>query len=169
MVNLSTRAETSVWICKICCQHIHDQADQHILVFGVRFRHKEGQRGEAHIIDNQCSILSHQTAIPVQKVQKEQRRTAFVAIRKRMILDDEVQKVGGLGLDCRIGGLSKGALIQIAQDRQKAVPALLPEETSGLSAMDEVRLNKAMICRASSIVGNTPPSCPEGSVNRPSS
>lgn len=42
-------------------------------------------------------------------------------------------------LDRRIGGLSEDALIEIAQDGQKAVSALLPEETSRLFAIDEVR------------------------------
>ncbi len=56
-----------------------------------------------------------------------------------MVLDDEVQKMGGLGLDRRIGRLSKDVLIQIARGGQKTVSALLPEEISGLSAAHEVR------------------------------
>ena len=50
------------------------------------------------------SILPHQTAIPVQNAQKEKGRASIVSVRKGMVLDDEVQKVGGLGLAPRIGG-----------------------------------------------------------------
>jgi len=56
-----------------------------------------------------------------------------------MVLDDEVMKMGGLGLDRRICGLSKSTLIQIAQNEQGSVSALLSEEISGLSVIHEVR------------------------------
>ena len=86
-----------------------------------------------------------------------------------MILDDEVQKMRSLGLDRRIGGLSEDALIEIAQDGQKAVSALLPEKISRLFAIDEVRPQQGDALSGLFNGGKRPPSCPEGSVSRPSS
>ena len=93
-----------VFTGNVCCQHVHYQPDQNILVLGVRFRNKQGQGGESHIVYDRGSILPHQTAIPVQNVQKEKGRASIVSVRKGMVLDNEVQKVGGLGLAPRIGG-----------------------------------------------------------------
>ena len=78
-IDLLSRAEISVLVCKIRRQHVHDQPDQHILVLGVRLRNKQGQSRQSDIVDDRASILPHQTAIPVRKVEKEHGGTAFVA------------------------------------------------------------------------------------------
>jgi len=99
-------------------------------------------------------MLPHQTAIPVWKVQKEEDRAPFAAVRKGMIQDDEVQTVGGLGLDLRKGRLSEEALFQIAQDGQETLSQRSrPKRIPASPRLVRLTLQVTMLCLASSIAG----------------
>ena len=67
---------------------------------------------------------AQQAAVAGEKIHEQERARALVAIRKRVVLDDEIQQVRGLGLHSRIGRFAKHGLLQIAQHGGKGVAAL---------------------------------------------
>lgn len=58
--------------------------------------------------------------------------------RRLGVLDDEVEQVGGLGLDTGVGGLAKHGLVEVAQQRRQAVGAVAGKQVGGFAASHEV-------------------------------
>ncbi len=58
--------------------------------------------------------------------------------RRLGVLDDEVEQVGGLGLDTGVGGLAKHGLVEVAQQRRQAVGAVAGKQVGGFAALHEV-------------------------------
>ena len=91
-----------VLLALLCRQHVHDKADEHLLVLGVGFGHEQRQCGETDVIDDRLAV-TEQPAIAVEEIHEQERADALVAIAERVILDGEIQEVRGLGFDARVG------------------------------------------------------------------
>jgi len=100
----------------LSCQHVHSQPDHQVLVPGVRFRRQERQGGQADVVDDSFSGRQEQPAVAIQEINKQHGPDALIAIGEWMVLDDEIQQMGGLGLDAGIGRLAENALLQDAQN-----------------------------------------------------
>jgi hypothetical protein len=138
-----------------------DQPDHHVLVLGV---------DSATSSASAASPTSLITGSP-PRIRRPLRagnprtgtRRALVAIRKRVVLDDEVEQVRGLGLDGRIGGLAEHRLLQIAQQGGEGVPALAPEQVGSPRRGPSDRLSAARWRHALPPASATPrPGCPSG-------
>ena len=108
------------------CQHIHDEAYQHLFVFRVGFGNQQRQRSQANIVNHRLVVFK-QTIVAMQKVDKQKRADALVAVTERMILDDgssctsmcslhtvrpvhKIQQMRRLRFQRRIRRLAEGAL-----------------------------------------------------------
>ena len=119
--------------------HVHHQPDHHILIFRQGFGDQQRECREADIVDHGLAV-AEQPAVAVQEVDKQERADALVAVGEGVILDDEVEKVRGLRLHRRIGGLAEDALIEIAEQSGQTVLALAAEEIAGLAAREQIGL-----------------------------
>jgi len=72
-------------------QHIHDQTNHGLLVGRVRLSNQQRKRRQSNIIDNRRSLWIQQAAITIEKINKQKGGTAFIAISKWVIFDDEIE------------------------------------------------------------------------------
>ena len=103
------------------CQHVHDQADHGVFVGRGGFGDQQGQCGEADVVDHRLAGAVEQAAVAVEKIDKQEGAAAFVAIGKRVVLDDEIQQVRGLGFDTGVSRCAEYALVEIAQQGGKGI------------------------------------------------
>ena len=95
--------------------------DDNLFVLGIGFRHEQRQRRKPHVIDHRFTI-TEQLPVAVQKINEQKRADAFVTVAERMILDDEIQQMRGLGFDTGIGRRAEYTLLQIAKYGPRPVP-----------------------------------------------
>lgn len=89
---------------------VDDEADEQVLVGRLAFGHQQGQGGQGGV----PNATDHVFLVQVQE--KEQGRDALVAVRKRMILDDEIQQVRGFELATGVQRLAEHGLFDVAEN-----------------------------------------------------
>jgi hypothetical protein len=117
-------------------EHVHDELDQHVIIFGIGFDDDEGEGG---VVDH-GSVAAEQAAIAVQEVHEHQRGDALVAVREWVVLDDELMQVCGFGFNARIRRLAECGLVETAKVAGEPGVAFHAEECAGFAAGDEVFL-----------------------------
>ena len=70
-------------------EHVHDQADHCFLVGRVRFGNQQRECSQPDVVDHRLARIIQQAAVAVEEVDEQEGSAALVAVRERMVLDDE--------------------------------------------------------------------------------
>ncbi len=91
-------------------------------------RHQQRNRRERVVVDFQLTVCFQVVLIALQEPDEQKRADTLVAIGERMILDNEIQQMGGLLLNAGIKKFAAKRLYDIAEDARKAVVLLISEQ-----------------------------------------
>ena len=138
-------------------EHVHDQSNQRFLLFRVGLCNQQRHGREPSVVDLRLAPRIDQAAIAMQEIDEQEGTATLVAVRERMILDDEIQQVRCLALDGGIGRLSEYTLLQVAEDAVQAIAAWPGKEIGGLPTRHQLLLEFAKGLQAISAVGRLPP------------
>ena len=94
---------------------VHDECGHHFLLFRFGFRNHQRNRNQCAVADPFLSIPV-QNPVPLQELQKQLCRNPLTAIRKRMILDHEVEQIRSFLFQRRIHFLAEYVLINGIQN-----------------------------------------------------
>ena len=121
-----------------------------LFLCGVALRHQQRNCRQRVVVNFQFSVSFQVMLIALQKPDKQESADAFIAIRKRMILDDEIQQMCGLLLNAGVKKFSTKRLQDIAKDARKAVVLLIAEQRRSLALPIKSAFSAAMPASASS-------------------
>lgn len=113
------------------------QADDQFFLFGQAFVNQQRQGDQGVVVNQPVGGLGQKMLVQMQIPQKQKRPRALVAVGKRVVFDDKIQKMGGTAGDIGIKQRIAEALFDGADCRDQPVAADLPEQLRGFAFLDK--------------------------------
>ena len=98
---------------------IHNDANHHFFLFDARFSNHDCKSNQGIVGYSFVAMLVVEKSVPVQKIEEESCRDAFVTVTETVVLGDEIKEVGSFLFQRRIDIFVAKTLIN------RQIPALI--------------------------------------------
>src|SRR5262245_61792502 len=124
-------------------QKTDDEAHHQLAFRRFALCNQQCKGDERVVVESQRAIGAQQTAVLVEVVQEQQASDPLVAVRERVVLDQEVEQVGGADLHARIKQLPSEALLDGAKYAGEGIAAFVSEQVRSFPLCAQVTLESA--------------------------